>query len=128
MDFHELALFMIALLLATIVGCFVLIFQCQKLYHILSKVNAHGHVPQTTPAATAVQLQGLKSKVRSSAKIHHAELAEEIRAVTRMQMELTSQLCDLQTYLAQMKDGSPSQSNEDTQQRNADGINYNKDD
>lgn len=119
---------MVALLLATTAGCFVLIFQFQKLYRILSKNNFHGHIPRTTPepsvSGRVQHLQGLKRTVRLSAKMHHAELAEEIRAVTRMQMELTSQLGDLQTYLAQMKSDSPLQAEGNTQLQAADQHNY----
>lgn len=131
MEYHELALFMVALLLATIAGCFVLIYQFQKLYRLLSKKNSHGHIPRTTPAASVSgrvqQLQGLQRKMRMSANIHHAELAEEIRAVTRMQMELTSQLSDLETYLAQVKNGSLSQSGEHTLPQDA-NLQHHKDD
>ena len=131
MEYQVLALFMVALLLATIAGCFVLVFQCQKLYRLVSKNNVHGHIPHATPSASVSgrvqQLQGLKSKARSSAKIHHAELAEEIRTVTRMQIELTSQLGDLQTYLTQIKNVSLPRSDDDTLILDAHDLNYMED-
>jgi hypothetical protein len=45
-------------------------------------------------------MKGLKSQLRSSVQKTHAELAEELRAVTQIQAELASQLRVLQTILA----------------------------
>ena len=111
MEFHELALFMIPLLLATAVGCLLLRFQCQKLGRVLAKKNVQGQAPQQqhrqptggSNHGKVQNMKGLRSQMQSSTRKHHAELVEEIRSVTQMQMELTAQLGDLQTYLAQMK-------------------------
>ena len=106
---------MIPLIVATAVGCLVLMFQCKKLGRLLFKKNIHGQVQQVTQPPRASdrgnvrQLKGLSSQRRSSAKKQHAELAEEIRAMNLMQMELTSQLGELQTYLTQMKNLRQSQ-------------------
>lgn len=44
-------------------------------------------------------MKGLKSQLRSSVQKTHAELAEELRAVTQIQAELASQLRVLQMIL-----------------------------
>jgi uncharacterized protein YlxW (UPF0749 family) len=86
--------------LTSIISCSVLIFQCRKLHGLLTKKppNERG---RTTPRLddNVKRMKGLKSQLRSSVQKTRAELAEELRAVTQMQAELSSQLGLLQTFL-----------------------------
>ena len=109
LEFEELALYLITLIIVCIVGCALLSYQCRKLYGLLNKNN--NEVGITTTASDDdddICKKGLQLR-RTTANKTQAQLAEEIRTLAQMQVELTSQLVQLRKVLNHTNDSEQHQ-------------------
>ena len=109
LEFEELALYLITLIIVCIVGCALLSYQCRKLYGLLNKNN--NEVGITTTASDHdddICKKGLQLR-RTTANKTQAQLAEEIRTLAQMQVELTSQLVQLRKVLNHTNDSEQHQ-------------------
>jgi hypothetical protein len=112
LEFEELALYLITLIIVCIVGCALLSYQCRKLYGLLNKKD--NEVTTTTTASDDddddddICKKGLQLR-RTTANKTQAQLAEEIRTLAQMQVELTSQLVQLRKVLNHTNDSEQHQ-------------------
>lgn len=104
-EYEEVVLYLLPLLFVIVIGCSVLVYQCNRLAGILRKKRATKK--RRTQDKDAVdkevrEMQTLQGHVRGSAKNTQQQLAQEVQTIAEMQVGLTAQLDALKSVLAHL--------------------------
>jgi Tfp pilus assembly protein PilN len=109
-EFEEVVLYLLPLLFVIIVGCSVLVYQCNRLIGILRRKRAAGKRRSEDKDAVdkeVEEMQNLQGHVRASAQKTQEQLAQEVQTIAEMQVGLTAQLNALKSVLAHIDDSKP---------------------